>query len=306
MSDRPNFLILMVDQLTGTFWEDGPADFLDVPHLRALHERSVNFSSCYTPSPLCTPGARLVHDGAAALGHDRLRQRRGVSVEPADLGALPAPGGLVHRAVGQDALRRRRPAARFRGPAHHRHLPRRLRLDARLGPPLRARRLVVPQPVVGHGSRRRADQQPARVRRRGRLVRAPEAAAARAAHRSAPVLPVRELHPPARPVHRAPRAVGALRGRGHPDADRGRAARRSARPAHEAAVRRGRRVALHDHAGEHPGCPPRVLREPVVSRRPGRRAAGDARRDGLRRRHGRRVLRRPRRHARQSGGSGTR
>ena len=55
MSDRPNFLILMVDQLTGTFWEDGPADFLDVPHLRALHERSVNFSSCYTPSPLCTP-----------------------------------------------------------------------------------------------------------------------------------------------------------------------------------------------------------------------------------------------------------
>ena len=55
MSARPNFLILMVDQLTGTFWEDGPADFLDVPHLRALHGRSVNFSACYTPSPLCTP-----------------------------------------------------------------------------------------------------------------------------------------------------------------------------------------------------------------------------------------------------------
>ena len=55
MSDRPNFLILMVDQLTGTLWDEGPADFLDVPHLRALHERSVNFSSCYTPSPLCTP-----------------------------------------------------------------------------------------------------------------------------------------------------------------------------------------------------------------------------------------------------------
>ncbi len=53
--DRPNFLILMVDQLTGTLWTDGPAAFLDVPHLRALHERSVNCSSCYTPSPLCTP-----------------------------------------------------------------------------------------------------------------------------------------------------------------------------------------------------------------------------------------------------------
>ena len=55
MTDRPHFLILMVDQLTGTFWDDGPADFLDVPHLRALHARSINFSSCYTPSPLCTP-----------------------------------------------------------------------------------------------------------------------------------------------------------------------------------------------------------------------------------------------------------
>ena len=55
MSDRPNILILMVDQLTGTLWDDGPAPFLDVPNLRALHERSVNFASAYSPSPLCTP-----------------------------------------------------------------------------------------------------------------------------------------------------------------------------------------------------------------------------------------------------------
>lgn len=55
MPQTPNFLILMVDQLTGTFWENGPADFLKVPHLRALHERSVNFSNTYSPSPLCTP-----------------------------------------------------------------------------------------------------------------------------------------------------------------------------------------------------------------------------------------------------------
>lgn len=55
MARQPNFLILMVDQLTGTFWEDGPAEFLDVPNLRKLHERSVNFSNSYSPSPLCTP-----------------------------------------------------------------------------------------------------------------------------------------------------------------------------------------------------------------------------------------------------------
>lgn len=55
MDQQPNFLILMVDQLTGTFWNDGPAEFLDVPNLRALHERSVNFANTYSPSPLCTP-----------------------------------------------------------------------------------------------------------------------------------------------------------------------------------------------------------------------------------------------------------
>lgn len=56
MSDsKPNFLILMADQLTGTFWENGPASFLHTPNLRALHQRSVNFSSAYSPSPLCTP-----------------------------------------------------------------------------------------------------------------------------------------------------------------------------------------------------------------------------------------------------------
>lgn len=55
MSSKPNFLILMVDQLTGLFWENGPADFLDVPNLRKLSKRSVNFSNTYSPSPLCTP-----------------------------------------------------------------------------------------------------------------------------------------------------------------------------------------------------------------------------------------------------------
>ena len=52
---RPNFLILMVDQLTGTFWDDGPASFLHAPNLKALHARSVNFCNTYSPSPLCTP-----------------------------------------------------------------------------------------------------------------------------------------------------------------------------------------------------------------------------------------------------------
>lgn len=52
---RPNFLILMVDQLTGTLFPDGPAEFLRVPNLRALAERSARFANAYCASPLCAP-----------------------------------------------------------------------------------------------------------------------------------------------------------------------------------------------------------------------------------------------------------
>lgn len=68
MQSKPNFLILMVDQLAGTFWTDGPADFLHVPHLRSLHERSVNFCNTYSPSPLCTPARGSFMSGLLPSG----------------------------------------------------------------------------------------------------------------------------------------------------------------------------------------------------------------------------------------------
>ena len=52
---QPNILILIVDQLTGTLFPDGPADWLHTPHLRALAARSVRFQNAYTASPLCAP-----------------------------------------------------------------------------------------------------------------------------------------------------------------------------------------------------------------------------------------------------------
>ncbi|QYK40914.1 MAG: choline-sulfatase [Paracoccaceae bacterium] len=53
---RPNILILMVDQLTGTLFPDGPAPFLHAPNLTRLAARSVRFANAYTGSPLCAPG----------------------------------------------------------------------------------------------------------------------------------------------------------------------------------------------------------------------------------------------------------
>ncbi len=53
---QPNILIVMVDQLNGTLFPDGPAHWLHAPHLKALAARSVRFSNAYTASPLCAPG----------------------------------------------------------------------------------------------------------------------------------------------------------------------------------------------------------------------------------------------------------
>jgi choline-sulfatase len=53
---QPNILIFMVDQLNGTLFPDGPADWLHAPNLKALAARSTRFQNCYTASPLCAPG----------------------------------------------------------------------------------------------------------------------------------------------------------------------------------------------------------------------------------------------------------
>ncbi len=53
---KPNVLIIMVDQLNGTLFPDGPADWLHAPNLKALAARSTRFKNSYTASPLCAPG----------------------------------------------------------------------------------------------------------------------------------------------------------------------------------------------------------------------------------------------------------
>ena len=60
---RPNILILMVDQLTGTLFPDGPADWLQTPNLKRLAEKSVRFARSYTGSPLCAPARAAFMSG---------------------------------------------------------------------------------------------------------------------------------------------------------------------------------------------------------------------------------------------------
>ncbi len=60
---NPNILIVMVDQLNGTLFPDGPADWLHAPNLKALAARSTRFRNAYTASPLCAPGRAAFMSG---------------------------------------------------------------------------------------------------------------------------------------------------------------------------------------------------------------------------------------------------
>ncbi|NNC23054.1 choline-sulfatase [Salinisphaera sp. USBA-960] len=60
---QPNVLVLMADQVNGTLFGDGPADFLHTPNLRRLAERSVRFTNAYTASPLCAPARAAFMSG---------------------------------------------------------------------------------------------------------------------------------------------------------------------------------------------------------------------------------------------------
>jgi choline-sulfatase len=60
---KPNILIFMVDQLNGTLFPDGPAEWLDAPNLKKLAARSTRFKNAYTASPLCAPGRAAFMSG---------------------------------------------------------------------------------------------------------------------------------------------------------------------------------------------------------------------------------------------------
>jgi choline-sulfatase len=95
---KPNILILMVDQLTGTLFPDGPADFLHTPHLRALAAQSTRFANAYTASPLCAPAR-------AAFMSGQLPQRTRVYDNAAEFASdIPTYAHHLRRAGYQTCL----------------------------------------------------------------------------------------------------------------------------------------------------------------------------------------------------------
>lgn len=95
---KPNILIIMVDQLSGTFFPDGPADWLHAPNLKKLAMRSARFANAYTASPLCAPGRASFMSG-------QLPSRTGVYDNAAEFASsIPTYAHHLRRAGYQTAL----------------------------------------------------------------------------------------------------------------------------------------------------------------------------------------------------------
>ncbi len=95
---KPNIIIIMVDQLNGTLFPDGPADWLHAPNLRKLAERSTRFQQAYTASPLCAPGRASFMTG-------QLPSRTGVYDNAAEFASsLPTYAHHLRRAGYQTCL----------------------------------------------------------------------------------------------------------------------------------------------------------------------------------------------------------
>ena len=95
---KPNILIIMVDQLNGTFFPDGPADWLHAPNLKALAARSTRFANAYTASPLCAPGRASFMSG-------QLPSRTGVYDNAAEFtSSIPTYAHHLRRAGYQTCL----------------------------------------------------------------------------------------------------------------------------------------------------------------------------------------------------------
>ena len=95
---HPNILIVMVDQLNGTLFPDGPADWLHAPHLKRLAARSVRFAKSYTASPLCAPARASFMSG-------QLPSRTGVYDNAAEFASsIPTYAHHLRRAGYQTCL----------------------------------------------------------------------------------------------------------------------------------------------------------------------------------------------------------
>lgn len=63
MTDRPNIIFMLPDQLRADFLSANGASFIETTHIDSLADRGVRYSRCYSPHPLCVPARTALLTG---------------------------------------------------------------------------------------------------------------------------------------------------------------------------------------------------------------------------------------------------
>ena len=67
MSDRPNIVFIIADQLRHDFLGCYGADFVNTPHIDALAARGMRYERAYSSSPVCVPARASLLTGLNAV-----------------------------------------------------------------------------------------------------------------------------------------------------------------------------------------------------------------------------------------------
>lgn len=67
MTQKPNLLFFMPDQLRHDFLSCYGADFIDTPHIDSLAEQGVRYERAYSVSPICVPARAMLLTGMNAI-----------------------------------------------------------------------------------------------------------------------------------------------------------------------------------------------------------------------------------------------
>ena len=67
MSQSPNLVFIMPDQLRADFLSCYGADFIETPHIDSLADQGVRYARAYSPSPICVPARALLLTGRNAI-----------------------------------------------------------------------------------------------------------------------------------------------------------------------------------------------------------------------------------------------
>ena len=67
MSQKPNIIFIMPDQLRADFLSCYGADFIDTPHIDALGAQGVRYSRAYSEHPVCVPARVALMTGMNGL-----------------------------------------------------------------------------------------------------------------------------------------------------------------------------------------------------------------------------------------------